>query len=141
MKCWLVKSEPNEYGFHHLEEEGRSMWDGIRNYAARNHLRAMKENDLVLFYHSRTGLEVVGICKVVKEAYPDPTAEKGDWSVVDLVPVKRLERPVSLKEIKAEPELQDIPLVRISRLSVMPLEEAAFRKILEMGKTELQGWN
>jgi predicted RNA-binding protein with PUA-like domain len=137
MHYWLVKSEPDEYSFDDLINEGKIMWDGIRNYAARNHLRGMKEGDLVLYYHSRKGLEVVGISRVVEEAYPDPTAEKGDWSVVDLEPVKRLERPVSLKEIKAMPELQEIPLVRIGRLSVMPLEKEAFMKILEMGETSV----
>ncbi len=136
MSFWLVKSEPGEYSYDDLEREGRTMWDGVRNYAARNNLRAMKNGDLVLFYHSVKGLEVVGICKVVKEYYPDPTAEKGDWSVVDVVPVKRLKRPVSLKEIKQRPELQNIGLVRIGRLSVMPLEESEFEKILAMGDTK-----
>jgi predicted RNA-binding protein with PUA-like domain len=137
MHYWLVKSEPDEYSFDDLIKEGKGMWDGIRNYAARNHLRGMKKGDLVLFYHSRQGLEVVGISRVVTEAYPDPTAEKGDWSVVDLEAVKKLTRSVSLKEIKATPELADIPLVRIGRLSVMPLEEEAFRRILEMGETRI----
>lgn len=137
MKYWLVKSEPFKYGYHTLEEEGRTMWDGVRNYGARNNLRAMKENDLVLFYHSREGLEVVGVCKVVKEFYPDPTAEKGDWSVVDVVPVKRLNKPVTLKTIKATEELQDMPIVKNSRLSVMPVDEHHFFKILEMSETEL----
>ncbi len=137
MNYWLVKSEPYEYSYQDLEREGRTMWEGVRNYAARNHLRAMKEGDLVLYYHSRKGLEVVGISKVVREAYPDPTAEKGDWSVVDLVPVKPFGRPVSLQEIKATPELQDIALVRQSRLSVMPLEKDAFEKILDLGETEV----
>lgn len=137
MNYWLVKSEPFEYSFDDLIKEGKTMWDGIRNYAARLHLRGMKKNDLVLFYHSRKGLEVVGICKVVKEFYPDPTAEKGDWSAVDVAPVKRLERPVSLKEIKATPELQNMPLVRIGRLSVMPLTPEEFNKVLEMGETSL----
>jgi predicted RNA-binding protein with PUA-like domain len=137
MNYWLVKSEPDEYSFDDLIKEGKAMWDGIRNYAARNHLRGMKEGDLVLYYHSRQGLEVVGIARVAEEAYPDPTAEKGDWSVVDLEPVKRLERAVSLKEIKATPELQEIPLVRIGRLSVMPVSEEAFKLILEMGNTKL----
>ena len=113
------------------------MWEGIRNYSARNHLRGMKTGDLVLFYHSRQGLEVVGISKVVKEFYPDPTAEKGDWSVVDLVPVKRLQKPVSLKAIKAVPELQNMPLVRIGRLSVMPLSPEEFNLVLKMGETTL----
>ncbi|MEZ5059742.1 MAG: EVE domain-containing protein [Saprospiraceae bacterium] len=84
MNYWLIKSEPFEYGYHHLEKDGKTAWEGVRNYAARNHLRAMKIGDLALFYHSREGLEVVGIAKVVKEHYPDPTAEKGDWSAVDL---------------------------------------------------------
>jgi len=136
MNYWLVKSEPNEYGYHHLEEDGKTRWTGVRNYAARNNLREMKEGDLVFFYHSVKDKEIVGICKVTKEAYPDPTAEKGDWSVVDVVPVKRLNKPVTLKEVKATPELQNIALVRIGRLSVMPLEKAEFEKILEMGETE-----
>lgn len=137
MNYWLVKSEPDTYGYDRLEREGKTMWEGVRNYAARNHLRAMKEPDCVLFYHSVTGLEVVGICKVAKEAYPDPTAEKGDWSVVDLVPVKRLNKPVSLATVKATPELQNTALVRIGRLSVMPLEEVEFEQFLELGETKL----
>ena len=137
MNYWLVKSEPNEDGYHHLEEDGKTRWTGVRNYAARNNLREMKEGDLVFFYHSVKDKEIVGICKVTKEAYPDPTAEKGDWSVVDVVPVKRLNKPVTLKEVKATPELQNIALVRIGRLSVMPLEKEEFEKILEMGETEL----
>jgi predicted RNA-binding protein with PUA-like domain len=137
MNYWLVKSEPFEYSYEDLEKEGQTMWDGIRNYAARKHLRGMKLDDLVLFYHSRKGLEVVGICKVVKEFYPDPTAEKGDWSVVDVVPVKRFNKPVSLKTIKATPELAEMPLVRIGRLSVMPLTQAEFEKVLELGETSL----
>lgn len=138
MNYWLVKSEPEAYSYDRLEKEGKTMWEGVRNYAARNNLRAMHKGDLVLFYHSVKGLEVVGICKVTKEAYPDPTAEKGDWSVVDLAPVKRFTKPVSLQDIKATPELQNIGLVRIGRLSVMPLEQAEFEKILEMGETSLQ---
>jgi predicted RNA-binding protein with PUA-like domain len=134
---WLVKSEPYAYSYADLEKEKRTLWDGIRNYQARNHLREMKKGELVLFYHSREGLEVVGICRVVREAYPDPTAKKGDWSVVDLEPVKPLNRPVSLKEIKATAELQDLALIRNSRLSVMPVPGEAFEKILEMGETEL----
>jgi predicted RNA-binding protein with PUA-like domain len=135
MNYWLVKSEPFVYSFEQLQREGKSMWEGVRNYAARNHLRAMKEGDLVLFYHSREGLEVVGITRVSREHYPDPTAEKGDWSVVDLVPVKPLQRPVALKEIKSVPELQNIGLVRQGRLSVMPLQADEFYKILQMGET------
>lgn len=137
MQYWLVKSEPFVYSFDELVRTGRTMWEGVRNYMARNNLRAMKEGDLVLFYHSNEGLEVVGVCMVAKEFYPDPTAEKGDWSVVDLVPVKRLNTPVSLKAIKAHPALQDIGLVRMGRLSVMPLEKQAFDTIMIMGETSL----
>lgn len=115
------------------------MWDGVRNYAARNHLRAMKVGDLALFYHSQEGLEVVGICKVAKEHYPDPTATEGDWSAVDFVPVKPLQKAVPLKTIKTIPELQNIGLIRIGRLSVMPLTKEEFDKILEMGETGLEG--
>ncbi len=137
MNYWLVKSEPGEYSFQDLQKEGRTMWDGVRNYAARNNLRLMKKGDLVLFYHSVNDKEVVGISKVDKEHYPDPTAEKGDWSVVELVPVKPLSKPVSLKEVKAEDSLQNIALVRIGRLSVMSLEPSEFEKILELGQTKL----
>lgn len=137
MNYWLVKSEPETYSYDRLEREGSTMWEGVRNYAARNFLRVMQEGDLVLFYHSVTGLEVVGICKVTKAAYPDPTAEKGDWSVVDLVPVKRFTKPVSLQTVKATPALQNIGLVRIGRLSVMPLEKVEFDTILELGETSL----
>ncbi len=137
MNYWLVKSEPDTYSYERLEREGKTMWEGVRNYAARNHLRAMKMGDLVLFYHSVTGMEVVGICKVAQEAYPDPTAEQGDWSVVDLVPLKRFTQPVPLKVIKATPALQNTALIRIGRLSVMPLEKAEFDKILELGETKV----
>jgi len=135
MRYWLIKSEPYEYSFQDLVSDGRTRWVGVRNYAARNHLRDMSEGDLVLYYHSRKGLEIVGIAEVVKTAYPDPTAEKGDWSAVDLAPVKELNRPVSLKEIKQTEELQEMPLVRIGRLSVMPVEKEEFEHILEMGET------
>lgn len=137
MNYWLIKSEPEEYSYQDLEKEGRTMWNGVRNYAARNNLRAMKAGDLVLFYHSVSDKEVVGVSKVVREHYPDPTAEKGDWSVVDIAPYKPLEAPVSLNNIKATPELQNIGLVRIGRLSVMPLEPAEFELILKMGKIKI----
>ncbi|MEZ4957307.1 MAG: EVE domain-containing protein [Saprospiraceae bacterium] len=137
MNYWLIKSEPEEFSYQDLEKEGRTMWDGVRNYAARNHLRQMKKGDLAFFYHSVDQKEIVGICKVEKEFYPDPTAEKGDWSVVDFVPFKPLSKPVHLHTIKLTPSLQDIPLVRIGRLSVMPLEEYAFRQILDLAQTTL----
>jgi len=137
MNYWLVKSEPFEYSYQDLEKNGRARWEGVRNYAARNNLREMKEGDLVLYYHSRKGLEVVGISKVAREHYPDPTAEKGDWSVVDLVPVQPLDTPVSLKAIKAEPALEGMAIIKNSRLSVMPVSEEHFFKILDMGNTSL----
>ena len=134
---WLVKSEPYEYSFEDLQKDGSTVWSGVRNYAARNHLRNMKQGDFVLYYHSRKGLEVVGIAKVQKESYPDPTAEKGDWSAVDLVPVKHLAKAVSLKTIKAIPELAEMPLVKIGRLSVMPLTAEEFTKVLALGETSI----
>ena len=138
MNYWLVKSEPFEYSFDDLVKDGKTIWDGIRNYAARKHLRGMQLGDLVLYYHSRKGLEVVGIAKVIKEHYPDPTAESGNWSAVDLEAVQALTKAVSLKTIKATPELAEMPLVRIGRLSVMPLTQAEFDKVLELGETELK---
>ena len=134
MNFWLVKSEPDAYSYDKLEAEGRGMWDGVRNYAARNNLRAMKAGDQVLFYHSNIGMEVVGICQVAKEHYPDPTAESGDWSVVEVIPVRRIKRPITLKEIKATPALANIALIKQSRLSVMPLTAEEFDKILEMSE-------
>jgi len=137
MQYWLVKSEPDVYGYEHLVKDGKTRWDGVRNYQARNNLRAMKVGDLCLFYHSNIGLEVVGIAKVTREHYPDPTAEKGDWSSVDLAPVKPFERPVTLAEIKQRPELQQLLLVRNARLSVMPVSPEEFSVILKMGETQL----
>ncbi|MNI47897.1 EVE domain protein [compost metagenome] len=133
MNHWLVKSEPFKYSWEKFNEDGRTFWDGVRNYQARNNLKAMKEGDLVLFYHSNEGKNVVGIAKVVKEFYQDPTTDDANWVVVDLSPVESLKNPVSLEQIKAEPSLVDISLVRQGRLSVMPLKAAEFDKILEMG--------
>jgi predicted RNA-binding protein with PUA-like domain len=138
MNYWLLKSEPYEFSYQDLEKKGRAMWDGVRNYEARNNLRKMKEGDLALFYHSKKGLEIVGVCEVVREAYPDPTAEKGDWSVVDVKPVKAFTEPVSLKEIKEEPGLENMALVKRSRLSISPVTEEEFEVLLEMGKTNLE---
>ncbi|MFD2583736.1 EVE domain-containing protein [Pedobacter vanadiisoli] len=133
MNHWLVKSEPFKYSWEKFNADGRTFWDGVRNYQARNNLKAMKEGDLVLFYHSNEGKNVVGIAKVVKEFYQDPTTDDANWVVVDLAPVETLKNPVSLEQIKAEPSLADISLVRQGRLSVMPLKAAEFDKILEMG--------
>lgn len=131
---WLVKQEPTKYSFDKLVADGRTMWDGVRNHQARNNLAAMKVGDRVLFYHSVIGTEVVGICEVVRDAYPDPTADDPRWVVVDLAPVKALKTPVTLQRIKDEPALKDIALLRQSRLSVMPLEKAAFDRIVELGR-------
>lgn len=133
MNHWLVKSEPFKYSWEKFNQDGRTFWDGVRNFQARNNLRAMKEGDLVLFYHSNEGKNVVGIAKVVKEAYQDPTTSDPNWVVVDLAPVQSLDKPVSLEQIKAEESLKDISLVRQGRLSVMPLKATEFDKILEMG--------
>jgi len=136
MNHWLVKSEPFKYSWEKFNQDGRTFWDGVRNYQARNNLRDMKKGDLVLFYHSNEGKNVVGIAKVVQEAYQDPTTSDPNWVVVDLVPVESLKRPVSLEQIKAEESLKDISLVRQGRLSVMPLKAAEFDKILEMSQVD-----
>ncbi len=132
MNHWLVKSEPFKYSWEKFKKEGRTFWDGVRNYQARNNLREMKEGDLVLFYHSNEGKNVVGIAKVVKEAYQDPTTEDKNWVVVDLVPVESLKNPVSLEQIKADERLQNISLVKQGRLSVMGLKAEEFDRILEL---------
>jgi predicted RNA-binding protein with PUA-like domain len=130
---WLVKQEPTKYSWAHLVRDGRTYWDGVRNYQARNNLKGMKVGDPVLFYHSVEGLEVVGIAEVAREAYQDPSTADERWVVVDLVPVKALKKPVTLDAIKGVPALKDIPLLRQSRLSVMPLDKAAFDAIVKMG--------
>ncbi len=134
---WLAKSEPYKYSFDALVRDKRTVWDGVRNFEARNNLRAMKKGDLVLFYHSNEGKEIVGIARVVREAYPDPTAPGEDWSVVDVAPVKRLRTPVGLATIKADARLSKMALVRRSRLSVVPVTPAEFDRILELGETKL----
>ena len=130
---WLVKSEPSAYSWDDLVRDGRTSWTGVRNFTARNNLRAMHEGDEVLFYHSVVGKAVVAVAKVVRTAYPDATAKEGDWSAVDLAPVKPLKQPVTLDEIKKVPKLKDIALLRLSRLSVQPLGEAEFREIVRLG--------
>jgi predicted RNA-binding protein with PUA-like domain len=136
-KHWLVKSEPFKYPFDRLVEDKKTTWDGVRNFEARNNLRAMKRGDLLLFYHSNEGKAVVGVAKVAREAYPDETAEEGDWSVVDVAPVKPLALPVSLETIRAEKALAQMQLLRRSRLSVVPVTPEEFAKILELGRTKL----
>lgn len=129
---WLVKQEPSSYSWSDFVAEGQTSWTGVRNYAARNNLRRMRKGDEVLFYHSGEDKAVVRIARVARAAYPDPTAEEGDWSAVDLAAHKPLRRPVSLREIKASPRLKNIPLIRQSRLSVMPLTKAQFCEIVKM---------
>jgi|SRR5690606_10463367 len=132
MNHFLVKSEPHAYSWEQFLIDKRTFWDGVRNYQARNNLKEMKEGDLVLFYHSNVGKEVVGVAKVVKEFYQDPTIDDDRWVAVDLVPVETLEKPVTLAQIKADEYLKDISLVRQGRLSVMPLKAEEFDRILEM---------
>jgi predicted RNA-binding protein with PUA-like domain len=137
MNYWLVKSEPEAYSWETFVKDKRTAWTGVRNFQARNNLRSMKRGDAVLFYHSVSDKQVVGVARVEKEFYPDPTAKEGDWSCVDLVPVKALVRPVTLDELKAEAVLRDMPLLKQSRLSVTPLTAEQFRRVLELGETKL----
>jgi predicted RNA-binding protein with PUA-like domain len=132
---WLVKQEPEAYSWDDFVKEGRAAWTGVRNFQARNNLRAMKKGDTLLFYHSVSEKRVVGIAKVDKPAYPDPTAEEGDWSAVDLIPAMPVSEPVTLEQIKADPILKDLPLVRNSRLSVTPVTDTQFLRILKLAKT------
>jgi len=136
-KHWLIKSEPYKYAWSELVRDGQTYWDGVRNYEARNNLRAMALGDLALYYHSNEGKAVVGVAKVVKTAYPDPTAQAGDWSVVDVAPLKELVEAVTLAQIKADSKLAEMALLKRSRLSVVPVMALHFRRILELGKTKL----
>jgi predicted RNA-binding protein with PUA-like domain len=129
---WLVKQEPSSYSWSDFVTEGETSWTGVRNFAARNNLRKMRNGDEVLFYHSGEEKAVVGIARVTRPAYPDPTAKEGDWSTIDLAAVKPMRRPVTLREIKGNSRLKGIPLVRQSRLSVMPLGETEFHEIVNM---------
>ena len=133
MNYWLVKSEPFKYSWERFVQDGQTFWDGVRNYQARNNLKTMKNGDLVLFYHSNEGMEVVGIAKVVREHYPDPTTDDQRWVVVDLAPHHAFNRGVTLTEMKAKPELAQIGLIRQGRLSVMPLKAEEFDCIVGMG--------
>ncbi|MBX2953859.1 MAG: EVE domain-containing protein [Leadbetterella sp.] len=132
MNYWLVKSEPFKFSWDTFVNKGGDMWDGVRNYAARNNLMAMKTGDLVFFYHSNEGLDIVGLAKVAKEHYPDPTADDLRWVVVDLVPVKKLKKPVSLTQIKADPVLREMAIVRQSRLSVSPVTPTEFDRVMDL---------
>ena len=132
MPYWLVKSEPFKYSWEQLVKDKQTFWDGVRNYAARNNLKAMKKGDEVLFYHSNEGLEIVGIAKVAKEHYPAPTADDDTWVVVDLKPYKKLKKPVGLVQIKSDKRLADMALVKLGRLSVQPVTEEEWKIVMEM---------
>lgn len=131
MAYWLAKSEPSTYSWDQLQKDKQTVWDGVRNYAARLHLRAMKKGDEVLFYHSNEGTEIVGIAKVAKEAYQDPST-KDDWSAVDLKPHKKLKKPVTLAQVKADKRLANMALVRLGRLSVQPVTDEEWKIVMEM---------
>ncbi len=133
MNYWLVKSEPNKYSWDQLVKDKKTFWDGVRNFAARNNLEAMKKGDQVFFYHSNEGLAIVGIAEVVKEAYQDPTTDDPNWVVVELKPIKALPKPVGLADLKADKAFENMDLVRLGRLSVGRVTDAEYKKITKMG--------
>lgn len=137
MQFWLVKQEPSKYSWDEFLKDKKTYWDGVRNYQARNNLQAMKKDDQVFFYHSVVGKQIMGVAKVTRESYPDPTSDDPAWVVVDLKPIKSLKVPVTLEQIKSHPKLKEISLIKQSRLSVMPLTQSEFKLILEMGKTKI----
>ncbi|MBI3876367.1 MAG: EVE domain-containing protein [Verrucomicrobia bacterium] len=134
---WLVKQEPESYSWSAFVKDGKTAWTGVRNFAARLNLRAMKKGDAVFYYHSGEEKQVVGLARVERESYPDQTATEGDWSAVDLAAVKPLAQPVTLAQIKADPVLKEMKLVRISRLSVSPVTEAQFKRLIDLAKTKV----
>lgn len=134
MAYWLIKSEPFKYSWDQFVLDGKTHWDGVRNYAARNNLLAMRKGDQVFFYHSNEGLEIVGIAQVAKEAYQDPTTEDAAWVAVDFKPKKKLKRPVTLQQIKAHPGLSQMALIKLSRLSVSPVTEEEWAIILALSE-------
>lgn len=131
MQYWLIKSEPFKYSWEQFEKEGKTMWDGVRNYGARNNLRAMKKGDLAFWYHSNEGMEIVGIAKVVKEAYQDPTTDNPAWLVVDFKPFKKLKKSVPLSILKTDPRLADMDLIRLGRLSVQTVKETEWEIVMQ----------
>jgi predicted RNA-binding protein with PUA-like domain len=137
MQYWLVKQEPEAYSWADFVKDGRTAWTGVRNFQARINLRAMKKGDLVFYYHSVTDKHIAGIARVLKEAYPDPTATEGDWVCVDLEPIKPLARPVTLQQIKGDKKLEEMKLIRQTRLSVTPVTKSQFDQILKLGQTSL----
>jgi predicted RNA-binding protein with PUA-like domain len=137
MNYWLIKSEPFKYSWDQFVAEKKTHWDGVRNYLARNNMQAMQKKDLAFFYHSNEGLEIVGIAQIVKEAYQDPTTEEKAWVVVDVKPVKALKKPVSLAQIKADPALSEMQLLKLMRLSVSAVTEEEFFRILHLAETSI----
>lgn len=138
MNIWLVKSEPQKYSWSQFVKDGKTFWDGVRNYAARNNLQNMKKNDLVFFYHSNEGLEIVGLAKVIKEAYQDPTTDESAWVAVDIKPLKALKKPVTLAEMKHTSGLENLQLVRLSRLSVSAVSDKEYKIIMNMAGEKLK---
>ena len=136
MNHWLIKSEPFVYSWSQLEKDKKVMWDGVRNYGARNNLMAMKKGDLAYFYHSNEGLEIVGIASVKKEYYTDPTATEGNWVVVDFEPFQKLKKPISLSQIKGDKKLAGMDLLRLSRLSVQSVKKEEFDYILQLSESK-----
>ncbi len=136
MNYWLMKSEPDVFSFDDLIKKGKEHWDGVRNYMARNNLRAMKKGDVALFYHSNIDRAVVGIMEIVKEAYPDPTTQEEQWVCVDVAPKEKLKNPVSLSDIKSNPKLAEMRLLKLSRLSVVDITKTEFNEILRMSKKQ-----
>ena len=136
MAYWLVKSEPSKYSWEQFQKDKKTFWDGVRNYAARNFLKAMKKGDQVFFYHSNEGLEIVGIAEVAKESYQDPTTDDEAWVVVDLKPKKKLKKPVTLQQIKQEKKLANMALVKLGRLSVTPVTDEEWDVIMNLGETK-----
>ena len=138
LSSWLMKSEPYKYSWDDLKRDGSTYWDGVRNYGARNNLKAMKKEDLSFYYHSNEGKEIVGISKVIKEFYQDPTTDDDRWVVVEIEPVKDMKTPVSLAMVKADAALADMALVKQARLSVQPVTRSEFKRVLSLGNTSLQ---
>ena len=138
MQYWLVKQEPSDFSWEMFAKEGRTAWTGVRNFQARNNLRTMKKGDLAFYYHSGEEKQIMGVGRVEREAYPDPTAKEGDWSCVDLAPVQPLSQPITLKTIKADTVLQNMTLVRNTRLSVSPVTKEQFQKVLNLSQTALK---
>jgi predicted RNA-binding protein with PUA-like domain len=137
MTYWLVKQEPEDYSWSDFLKDGKTAWTGVRSFAARKHLRSMKAGDPVFFYHSGESKSVVGLARVAREGYPDPTAGEEDWTAVDLVPIKPLAKPVTLSQIKADNALKEMVLLKQSRLSVMPVTDGQFKRLLELSGTKV----